>query len=72
MQETQQQGYWERMRLLATIAIQPHTKKKITPENLLPLPWDRKKRRPANTGPQLTKEQQQERFKELLHRVGED
>lgn len=31
---------WERMRLLATITIQPHVKGKLKPQQLLPLPWD--------------------------------
>ena len=28
--------------MLAAITIQPHTKKKITPEKLLPFPWEKK------------------------------
>ena len=28
--------------MLAAITIQPHTKKKVTPEKLLPLPWEKK------------------------------
>ena len=31
---------WERMRMLATITIQPHVKNHLTPDTLLPLPWD--------------------------------
>lgn len=31
---------WERARIMATIAIQPHVKKRMTPRQLLPLPWD--------------------------------
>lgn len=61
------------MRLLATIVIQPYAKKKLTAEKLLPLPWDRKRRKAAQSDePQLTKEQKHERFKDLLHRLGED
>ena len=71
-QEALQQGEWERTRILAAITIQPHVKKKLTPEKLLPLPWDRKKKRTAADAPQLTKEQQHQRFKDLLHRLGED
>ena len=40
-EEEQERMEWERMRLLAAITIQPHCKKKITPERLLPLPWDK-------------------------------
>ena len=32
-------GDWERMRMNATITIQPHLKWKVTPRQVLPLPW---------------------------------
>ena len=38
--ESDERGAWERMRLLATISIQPHVKRKMKPQTLLPLPWD--------------------------------
>lgn len=28
------------MRMLATIVVQPHIKKKLAPKDLLPLPWE--------------------------------
>ena len=59
------------MRLLATIVIQPHVKNKITPDKLIPLPWDRK-RKASTDVPKLNKEQMHDRFKDLLHRLGED
>ena len=31
------------MRMLATITVQPHVKGKLTPEKLLPLPWEHKR-----------------------------
>ena len=36
-------GDWERMRMLATITVQPHVKGKMTPEKLLPFPWEHHK-----------------------------
>ena len=57
-----EQGAWERMRLLATITIQPHVKKRLTPGQLLPLPWDRK--RPA--APPVSKEQDMERLRKRM------
>jgi len=42
-QQQRERGEWERMRLLASICIQPHIKKKITAQKLLPLPWDNEK-----------------------------
>ncbi|MDE6801751.1 MAG: hypothetical protein K2J06_03200 [Muribaculaceae bacterium] len=52
---------WERMRLHATICIQPHLKKHLSAKQLLPLPWDDRKpdRKPQ---PILTKEQRLEAF----------
>lgn len=43
LEEQRLRGEWERIRMAAAILIQPHIKRKITPEKLLPLPWDRKK-----------------------------
>lgn len=65
-----QHDKWERMRLLATISVQPHIKNRITPASLLPLPWDGK---PSGEGtsetapaPQPTKEEARARFATLV------
>lgn len=66
------------MRLLATIVVQPHVGKKITPEGLLPFEWDkgRKGRRlapeRAGSAPQLTPEQKRKRYEELCRLNGID
>lgn len=64
---------WERMRLLATITIQPHLSKnkKITPEKLLPLPWD-KKAGSKKEAPKLTAEQQRKRMEDLVKKLGDE
>lgn len=64
---------WERMRLLATITIQPHLakNKKVTPEKLLPLPWD-KKRKQDKKAPKLTAAQQRKRMEELVKKLGDE
>ena len=61
---------WERMRLLATISIQPHVKNKVTPTRLLPLPWDSIAQQPHETAlaPQLSKEEARARFVALVKR----
>lgn len=33
--------------MLAAITVQPHVRKKLTPEALLPLPWERKPKHEA-------------------------
>lgn len=39
-QEARNRDDWERMRMLASIVIQPHVKKRLTPKELLPFPWE--------------------------------
>lgn len=61
---------WERMRLLACIMIQPNLKrgKKITPEKLLPLPWDKKQ---TGKGKKLTAAEQRKRMAALVEKLGD-
>jgi hypothetical protein len=61
--EMLQQAEWERMRMLATITIQPHVKNKLTPAALLPFPWEKKPK-----GPQVSKEEDRRRFENLINR----
>ena len=65
---------WARMRLLATIVIQPHLAKgkKITPEKLLPFPWEKKKTRKRGKSQELTIEQQRARMAELVKKLGDE
>lgn len=58
---------WERVRILATITAQPHTKKKLTPRTLLPFPWE-KADRPKTNAPKLTKDEARARFENLMKR----
>ena len=53
-QETEYRDEWQRTRMLAAIIIQPHCKKKVTPEKLLPFPWEKDETK------SLTKEEQDE------------
>lgn len=61
---------WERMRLHAAITIQPHIKNRMSAKRLLPFSWDNE--RPAmekgGSAPQLTKEEQLQRFEKLAKR----
>lgn len=68
MNENRQRESWERARTVAAICIQPHVRKKITPRQLLPLPWD-KNISPRNDAPQLTAEERQKRFEEMVKTV---
>lgn len=67
---------WTRMRLLATIVIQPHLDKrhKITPERLLPFPWEKekKKERGKKESPGITPEQQRERMAQIVKKLGDE
>ena len=66
--ESQYHDNWERMRLHAAIAIQPHVKKAVPPQKLVPLPWDKQKHNAQE--PQETPQQHKQRFEELTARLG--
>lgn len=71
MTERQSRDTWERARTIATIIIQPHVKKKITPQQLLPLPWDKEKQNHQSEAPELTAEEKRKRFEDVAHRLGD-
>ena len=62
---------WERMRISAAIAVQPHTHKKIIPRQLIPLPWDNKKTVAREHVPELTAEQRRKRSEEVARPLGD-
>lgn len=72
MTESQNRDSWERARTVAAIIIQPHIKKKITPRQMLPLPWDKQKEDRGNDAPKLTAEEQRKRFEEVARQLGEE
>lgn len=66
---------WTRMRMLATITIQPHLGrgKKLTPEKLLPFPWEKvTRRKKGDDTPALTPEEQRKRMEELVKKLGDE
>lgn len=60
---------WQRTRILATISVQPHTTRAITPEQLLPLPWDKPTRPKAEEAPELSREEQRARAHALAEQL---
>lgn len=67
---TDQQEAWERARLIAYMAAAPHLSRKMTPRQLIPLPWDTEARKPSEAeAERLTPEQQRRRFEELSRRL---
>ncbi len=60
--EADMHGDWERMRMLATITIQPHIKGKMTPDRLLPFPWEKKR----EDVPIVGKDEAKARFEALI------
>lgn len=70
-EQAQYENEWQRMRMLATITIQPHVRKKITPQKLLPFPWEKPEKK-APKEPIVSKEEDLERFKSLIKSMGKD
>ncbi|MCM1517535.1 MAG: hypothetical protein NC117_02715 [Pseudoflavonifractor sp.] len=65
MTEARRHDEWERTRLLATICIQPHVRKRVTPRQLMPLPWDGETKRRPVEAPELTPAERLARFERL-------
>lgn len=65
-EEAAMKDKWERMRLLASIVIQPHVKKRIGAKDLVPLPWDKKK----DETPIVSKEEAMKEFKRTAALAG--
>lgn len=74
MTERESREAWERARTIAAILIQPHVKKgnKVTPQQLISLPWDKKQKRRSGKTPELTAEEKRKRFEEVAHRLGDE
>ena len=60
---------WERMRMGACITIQPHVKGKLTPQKLLPLPWEREEK-PELPKEKLTMADRRARMAAAMAKVG--
>ena len=67
-QETEYRDEWQRTRMLAAIIIQPHCKKKVTPEKLLPFPWEKQEKKKTDQ-PQPTAEESRRRFEQLIKKL---
>lgn len=65
---------WERMRLLGLMTVLPWSKKKLTAEKLLPLPWDVKdttQNHIEHDGTRLTKAEHRARAEEMRKLLGD-
>lgn len=70
MREAENHDAWERARIMSAIGIQPHIRKRITPQQLLPLPWDKKKEIRGNTPEKiLSIEERMTRIKSLVDKL---
>lgn len=71
MNDSRTRDAWERVRTVAAICIQPHVKKRITPRQLIPLPWDNEKVNLRSEARELTAEEKRKRFEEVARRLGD-
>lgn len=64
--EAGQRGAWERVRTLASVLIQPHASKRITPGDVLRFPWDKDTQDQPRA---MTHAERMERAREALRRL---
>lgn len=67
-EEMREQAAWERARLIATICVQPYSKRRLSPKDVLPLPWDKaQQKKPASKI--VSKEEDKKRLASLMERI---
>lgn len=66
-EEMREQSAWERTRILATMCVQPYSKKRLSPKDVLPLPWD--KERKKSVSEVVSKEEAKKRLIALLEKT---
>lgn len=66
----EERSAWERMRMLATICVQPYSKKRLKANELMRFPWDEEQKgshsQPSQRGGEVSKEEALKRFVELV------
>lgn len=60
---------WERVRILASVFIQPYSKRSVKPKELLPLPWDSEGKKESEKE-EMSKEEFNRRYAEARKRNG--
>lgn len=58
---------WERARMTAVAAVMPYCSKRISPQKLFPLPWDKESRQNVHNREKLTPEQRRRRVEKLFN-----
>lgn len=57
------QDGWERTRMQMYASIQPYSKKKLSPKNILEFPWEKKENKPKLPKVEMTKELREQMIK---------
>lgn len=58
---------WEQTRTICICSMQPYSKKRLDPKNIMPLPWDRKQKKKE---PEMTREERKARYEAAKKRYG--
>lgn len=59
---------WEQTRTICICSMQPYSKKRLVPDEVMPLPWD--KGQEQGKQPALTREERQARYEAAKKRYG--
>ena len=72
-EEMEERSAWERMRMLATICVQPYSKKRLKANELMRFPWDEEQNGSPTRPPQregvVSKEEALKRFEKLVRKI---
>lgn len=70
-EETTERSAWERMRMLATICVQPYSKKRLKATELMRFPWDEEKTHTSDKSKdvEISKDEALRRFETLVQKM---
>lgn len=70
MRQREEQGMWERMRMQCLCSLQPYSKSKLTPRDIMRFPWEAKIEERGVKSEELSHEELMERYRKAREQFG--
>ena len=70
MQTSRERGRWERIRMQCLCSMQPYSKSKLTPQDIMRFPWEDKHLPQVGKKEKLSREEIMERYRAAKKRAG--
>jgi len=70
MQTSRERGRWERIRMQCLCSMQPYSKSKLTPQDIMKFPWEGSEERRVKKEKPMSHEEIMERYRAAKKRAG--